>query len=318
MFSEAIAGFVLDLIFGDPKWLPHPVKLMGKAIRWLEGFLRRCVSWERLAGTLLVVLVVGGSLFVTGIMVAAANEIGPLAGFVVASIVIWTTLAVKDLATHAKKVLFPLMTGDVARARQNLSLIVGRDTDKLDENGVVRACVETVAENTVDGILSPLFFAFVGGAPLAMAFKAVSTLDSMVGHKNERHIRFGWAAARLDDLANWIPARIAGFLMPLAALFCEHGFLPAWRMMRRDGRKHDSPNAGIPEAAMAGALRIQLGGPSYYDGELVEKPLIGDGFRPYTTDRIWEAIRIMYVTSLLAVFFGFLISLAISVPLVRL
>jgi adenosylcobinamide-phosphate synthase len=264
---EVIFGFILDVLLGDPRWLPHPVKLMGKAVSLLERILRRLVPWERLAGMLLVLVIVAGSFLLTAVIVTVAYAVHPTVGLIVASVAIWTTLAVKDLAAHANRVVLPLMAGNLARARNNLALIVGRDTQNLDEDEVVRACVETVAENTVDGILSPLFFAFIGGAPLAMAFKAVSTLDSMVGHKTEQYIRFGWAAARLDDVANWIPARMCAVLMPLASLFCDHGFLASWRTMWRDRRKHESPNAGIPEAAMAGALRVQLGGVNYYDGE---------------------------------------------------
>ena len=315
MSVQVIFGFVLDMILGDPRWFPHPVKLMGKAVSWLERILRVLVPWERMAGILLVVMVVGGSFFVTGVIVTEAYNLNGLLGFVVASALIWTTLAIKDLASHAKRVLFALQGGDLTRARKNLALIVGRDTDNLDEDEVVRACVETVAENTVDGILSPLFFAFLGGAPLAMAFKAISTLDSMVGHKTERYMRFGWAAARLDDLANWVPARISGVLMPLASLLCDHHFMPAWRIMWRDHGKHDSPNAGIPEAAMAGALRVQLGGLSHYGGEPHEKPTIGDPVRQLTLDRIGEAIKIMYVTSAIVLFVGFLITLVLPLPL---
>ena len=312
---EVIFGFVLDLLLGDPRWFPHPVKLMGKAISALERILRVLVPWERLAGIVLVIVIVGGSFLLTAVIVTVAYAVHWALGFIVASVAIWTTLAVRDLATHANRVVLPLMGGDLTRARNNLALIVGRDTQNLDEDEVVRACVETVAENTVDGILSPLFFAFIGGAPLAMAFKAVSTLDSMVGHKTEQYIRFGWAAARLDDVANWVPARICAVLMPLASLFCDHGFLSSWRTMWRDRRKHGSPNAGIPEAAMAGALRVQLGGVNYYDGEPHEKPTIGDPVRQLTLDRIHEAVKIMYVTSLMALFIGFLAALFVALPL---
>ena len=315
MFYEVILGFLLDLIAGDPRWFPHPVRLMGKVISLLERVLRRIVPWERLAGIVLVILLVGASFVLTLEVVALARDFNPRLGFIVSGLLIWTTLSIKDLAAHAKKVFYPLQGGDLARARQNLAMIVGRDTQDLDESEVVRACVESVAENTVDGILSPLFFAFIGGAPLAMAFKAVSTLDSMVGHKTDRYLRFGWASARLDDVANWIPARICAVLMPLAALFCDHGFRSAWRIMWRDHTKHASPNSGIPEAAMAGALRVQLGGPNYYDGERSDKPFIGDPLRQLVPSCVTEATGIMYVTSVIALFIGSLLGLFGWLPL---
>jgi len=317
MFVEVILGFLLDLIAGDPRWFPHPVRLMGKGISFLEWILRRIVPWERLAGMVLVILIVGASFVLTNEVVGLARDFNPLLGFIVSGLLIWTTLSIKDLAAHAKKVFYPLQGGDLTRARQNLAMIVGRDTKDLDESEVVRACVESVAENTVDGIVSPLFFAFIGGAPLAMAFKAVSTLDSMVGHKTERYLRFGWASARLDDVANWIPARICAVLMPLAALFCDHGFRPAWRIVWRDHAKHESPNSGIPEAAMAGALRVRLGGSSCYDGERSEKPFIGDPLRQLIPDCIEEAIWIMYVTSGMALFIGSLLGVFGWLPLLR-
>jgi adenosylcobinamide-phosphate synthase len=308
-------AFLLDIIFGDPAWFPHPVKLMGKAISGLEPLLRRVIPWERLAGLVLVVLIVGGSYMITGMVVAAVYELNPGLGFILSAIVIWTTLALKDMAVHARWVLFQLRGGDVTKARLYLAMIVGRDTERLGESEVVRACVESVAENTVDGIVSPLFFAFIGGAPLAMAFKAVSTLDSMVGYKTDQYLRFGWAAARLDDVANWVPARICGVLMTFSALFCSLSFRDSWRILKRDHANHESPNAGVPEAALAGALKVQLGGASSYDGERVEKPTIGDPIRALSLDRIAEAIEVMYVTAFMAIFIGFVVSTMVQLPL---
>lgn len=305
---EIVLGYLLDLILGDPRWFPHPVKLMGKAITALERLLRYLIRWERLAGIILVLIVVGGTYLITALILGAAYEFSPALGIIVGAVLIWTTLAVRDLAAHARRVFIPLSAGNVARARENVAMMVGRDVEHMDEPEIVRACVEAVAENTVDGVLSPLFYAFIGGAPLAMAFKAVSTLDSMIGYKNEKYLRFGWAGARLDDLANWIPARICGLLMPIAALFCTESVRDCWRIMWRDGSKHESPNSGIPEAAMAGALRVQLGGVNYYDGERCERPYLGDPIRPLVSDRIQDAVRMMYVTSLIALFLGLVIS----------
>lgn len=192
-----------------------------------------------------------------------------------------------------------LKENDLIQARKALSQIVGRDTAYLNEEQIIRACVETVAESSVDGILSPLFYSFAGGPGAAMAYKAVSTLDSMVGHKDERYIRFGWASARLDDVANYIPARISGVLIPIASFLCGYGLRKSLRIAFRDGRKHQSPNSGIPEAAMAGALRVQLGGPSTYQGEVIKKPFIGDVQNRLTLESIGMAITIMQVASLL-------------------
>lgn len=217
----------------------------------------------------------------------------------IGTVVMYFTISIRSLADEAKKVMTFLKENDLIQARKVLSQIVGRDTAYLNEEQIVRACVETVAESSVDGILSPLFYSFVGGPGSAMAYKAVSTLDSMVGHKDEKYIWFGWASARLDDMANYIPARISAVLIPLASFFCGYGFQKSLRIAFRDGRKHQSPNSGIPEAAMAGALGIQLGGPSTYQGEVIEKPFIGDAQNQMTLTLIEKVITIMQVTSLL-------------------
>ena len=182
-----------------------------------------------------------------------------LGEIIIGAVVIYFAISVKSLADESKKVMTALKENDLIKARKALSLIVGRDTENLSEEQMVRACVETIAEGSVDGVLSPLFYAFVGGPTAAMAYKAVNTLDSMVGHKNEKYVRFGWASARLDDLANYIPARISAILIPIASFLCGYGFKDSLRIACRDGRKHESPNSGIPEAAMAGALGVQLG-----------------------------------------------------------
>src|SRR3989304_3957317 len=218
----------------------------------------------------------------------------------IANPLFWSVgVSVKSLADESKKILTALKENDLMKARKALSLIVGRDTANLSQEQIVRACVETVAEGSVDGVLSPLFYAFVGGPSAAMAYKAVNTLDSMVGYKDEKYIRFGWASARLDDLANYIPARISAVLIPIASFLCGCHFKGSLRIAFRDGRKHESPNSGIPEAAIAGALGVQIGGPRKYQGEIVEKPFIGDAQNPLTTKSIDMAIKIIYVASVL-------------------
>ncbi len=271
-----------------------------------EQFLRCLKIAERLAGVILAVFIVGGVFLISTGLINLARFIHPTLGTGLSIVLIFTTLSIKSLYQESMKVYWALQKGDILKARKDLAMIVGRDTENLDFVEIVRAGVETVAENTVDGVISPLFFAFLGGAPLALAYKAINTLDSMVGYRNEKYIRFGWASARLDDIANFIPARIAGILMPLAAFLCgERGF-EALKIVLRDGQKHPSPNSGISEAAVAGALGVQLGGLNFYQGKPSPKPTLGDSTRSLTPEDIYRANRIMLVTSGLALTLGLL------------
>jgi adenosylcobinamide-phosphate synthase len=217
---------------------------------------------------------------------------------------LYTTFAARDLARHSRRVFAALKQGKLLQARQELSKMVGRDTETLDEKEVIRSSVESVAENTVDGVISPLFYALIGGAPLAIGFKAASTLDSMVGHKIPRYLQFGWASARLDDLLNFIPARISIFLFPVASLFCNLSVTDSLRIVLRDGQKSPSPNAGIPEAAVAGALGVQLGGMSFYKGVARPKPLIGDPKRELAAADILITNRLMITCAVLFLVIG--------------
>jgi adenosylcobinamide-phosphate synthase len=291
-----LAAVILDLLIGDPRWFPHPVVYIGRLIEALEKALRRLVRNERLGGMLLLIMAVGITCLLTVALLAIAYAVSPYLGFGVAVILSWSSLAARSLHRESRLVADALGRGDLATARRCLSFIVGRDTAGLSEPEVWRATVETVAENTSDGVIAPLFYLCLGGPVLAIAYKAVNTLDSMVGYRNERYKSFGWASARVDDLANFMPARLTGMLMvAVAPLF---GFQPgnAWRIMRRDGRNHSSPNSGIPEAAVAGALGVRLGGASVYSGKRVEKPTIGDPLKPLSP-AAWEgAIRLMYGT----------------------
>ena len=238
----------------------------------------------------------------SAVLLFFASSCSPLLGFIIAVVLAYTTLAARDLARSARNVLVHLEGGDIAGARHALSMIVGRDTAGLDERGIVRAVVETVAENSSDGVLAPLFYLTLGGPALAMAFKAVNTLDSMVGYRNDAYKDFGWAAARLDDLANFIPARISAVLLCLVA-WCLPGasVRDAFRISLRDGRKHASPNSGYPEAAMAGALGLRLGGPGTYEGVVLDKPYIGDALRDFDKKTIEMSIRLMYCATTFAV-----------------
>jgi adenosylcobinamide-phosphate synthase len=301
-----VSAYILDLIFGDPRRLPHPVRGIGWLIQRFEKLLRRFAKTpgtEKIAGIMLVISVVLPVYALCLVLILSAASFSLYLGFAVSALMAYTTLAARALADSAQAVLSPLVNGDILRARKELSMIVGRDTEDLDEKEVVRAVVETVAENASDGVVAPLFYMALGGPALAMAYKAVNTLDSMVGYKNARYINFGRAAARLDDAANFIPARITAVLICFASnLFSlfNSAFQRPWRVMLRDGRNHPSPNSGYPEAAMAGALGVRLGGQSTYGGRPGPKPFIGNG--PPVRDKkdVEKSVRLMYCASLFA------------------
>jgi len=312
-----ITAIALDLLLGDPRWLPHPVVGIGKAITTMEKALRRVFSNERVGGTILLVCIVGGVLAAANIILLGAYTLHTVAGFVVSSWLSFTCLALHSLHGESKQVAERLEVGDLEGARTFLSRIVGRDTEHLDEPEIWRALVETVAENTSDGVIAPLMYLMLGGPALALAYKAVNTLDSMVGYKNDRYIRFGWASARFDDLANWVPARITGVLMTAAAaLIAGLSAKNALCIMLRDGGNHSSPNSGIPEAAAAGALGVRLGGANRYFGILVEKPTIGDPEQQLSLESYRGAIRLMYTsTALLFALWGSLtVSYRLFIP----
>ena len=288
------SAVLLDLLLGDPRWLPHPVVGIGKLIAFLEKPLRQLIHNERLGGILLLLMTVGCTVAVSFGVTAGAASLHPLAGTVAGTLLAWSCLAARSLQRESGLVAAALEQGDLPEARRYLSYIVGRDTADLDASEIWRGTVETVAENTSDGVIAPLFCLMLGGPVLAMAYKAVNTLDSMVGYKNERYLRFGWASARCDDLANWLPARLTGLLLVLAAPILGLAGRQGWRIMGRDGRNHASPNSGIPEAAVAGALGVQLGGTNIYFGKPVEKPTIGDPRRPLDGAAWRGAVRLMY------------------------
>ena len=294
---QILAAVLLDLALGDPRWLPHPVRGIGRLARWLERGSRRILGPTRIAGlaaSLGTYAAAGGAAW--GVIRLAA-EIHPVAADAASIVVIYTTIAAQDLARHAMAVFAALAAGDLVEARRRVGAIVGRDTDRLDEAGVVRAAVESVAESTVDGVTAPILFAVVGGPVGAMVYRAVNTLDSMFGHQDEQYRQFGWAAARIDDLANYVPARLTAPLVCLAAAVLRLRPGLAVRTLLRDGRKHASPNSGLPEAAMAGALGVQLGGVNYYDGQPLEKPTIGDAVVPLAARHIRQANALMFVTT---------------------
>lgn len=298
---QIIIAVVLDLAFGDPRWLPHPVRIIGRLIVALEGPARRAIPDARLAGSLTALAVILTAALATGAIIWVAGWVHPRLGDAVSILLLYTTLAARDLANHSNGVYRALARFDLAEARRLVSWLVGRDTERLTEPEVVRAAVESVAENTVDGIIAPLFFAALGGPIAAMAYKAASTLDSMIGYRNERYIDFGRTAAEIDDGANWLPARLAVPIITAAAALTGQQASAAWRIARRDGRKHMSPNAGIAEAAFAGALGIRLGGVMQRRGRPVNLPEIGDPVVTLARGQILAANRMMYAATGIAV-----------------
>jgi adenosylcobinamide-phosphate synthase len=297
------AAVVLDWLLGDPRGFPHPVVYIGRLIVFLEPRLRRFVRSDLIGGLLLLVLTVGSSVAAAWLIIAGAYALHRWAGFAVALILSWNCLAARSLHRESGLVARALASGDLSAGRRYLSYIVGRDTDELAEDDIWRGAVETVAENSSDGVVAPLLFLMLGGPVAALGYKAVNTLDSMVGYKNDRYLLFGRASARFDDLVNWLPARLTGLLMTLAAPLAGLSPAGAWKIMVRDGRNHSSPNSGIPEAAAAGALGVRLGGMNRYFGRPVEKPFIGDPARPLDR-RAWDgAVRLLYGTEVLLLFF---------------
>ncbi|MDP2958902.1 MAG: adenosylcobinamide-phosphate synthase CbiB, partial [Longimicrobiales bacterium] len=304
--SSIVAAYALDAAVGDPEDYPHPVRLMGKLVESIEGSAKRLGESAligKLAGAAITSVLVGTAYLAARVLLALPG------GRATEVLLIYTTIARKDLARSALRVARALEEGDVGRARTEVASLVGRDTGNLDECAVARATVESVAENLVDGVLSPLQWAAVGGAPAAVAFKAVSTLDSMVGHRGRGHINVGWFSARLDDIANFLAARAAVPLIAAASVLCGLDGTAAVRIGMRDRLKHESPNSAHAEAAFAGALGLGLGGPSRYEGEVRELPEIGEGTRDAGPDHIREAVMLMNIASA--------IGLAVSAGLAR-
>lgn len=310
-----VLAFLLDLAIGDPRWLPHPVRIIGRAITRAENLLRKregriSVTMERGKGILLVIIIVGAVFCAAWLAVHFLLSMDTpyflfLASCLLLIYLTATAIAARELINSASLVIESVRDKDIGSAKKSLSMIVGRDTEDLSEKGALRATMETLSENLSDGVVAPVFYLAAGGLPLALTYKAINTLDSMVGYKNDKYKNFGWAAARLDDIANYIPARITGALIVIASvlirLFTDSPIHPftAVKIMFRDGGKHTSPNAGIPEAAMAGALGVRLGGPSTYGGIVADKPYIGrDTAVDYLTASE-KTITVVKITSLL-------------------
>ena len=303
-----LGGFVLDALFGDPAWLPHPVVYMGKAISKLEKFLRprlpKTPQGELLGGAIVAFCLPVGTFLLTGLVCWGAARLHPLLGLAVQMFWCGQALAARGLVQESTNVYKELKKPDLPGARKAVSRIVGRDTAELTAEGVTKAAVETVAENASDGVIAPLLYMLIGGAPLALTYKAINTMDSMLGYKNEKYLYFGRVPAKLDDVANYTPSRLAGLLWVAAAAFTHNDAKGAWKIWRRDRRRHASPNSAQTESACAGALGVQLAGPAYYFGQYYPKLTIGDALRPIEPEDILRANRMMYVASSFALAWG--------------
>jgi adenosylcobinamide-phosphate synthase len=309
-----LLAYALDLLTGDPLWLPHPIRWIGALIALFERFFYNEKSTPfvlRLSGALLSILVVSTVFVFSSLLLYYTFKISLSLFFIISIIMAWSTLSTRSLHGAATSVKRELKRGRLACAREKLAMIVGRDTTNLTPEEIERALIETVSENTSDGIIAPLFFLALGGPPLALAYKAVNTLDSMLGYKSERYLYFGWFPARLDDLANLIPARLTASIMVVSSFILGFDWRSSLKVVIRDGRAHPSPNAGLPEAAVAGAVGMRLGGVSLYNEKPVAKPVIGSGLAGFMPNALASTIRIMHLTGLIMVGVVFFVSIFI-------
>lgn len=328
LLLEIFAAYVLDVLLGDPPWLPHPVKFLRWFVKLMEKLMRNLAEVfsakkvkalgddvirntkkknrnEKFAGVVLALFVTAFAFFFVYIVIRVAKEVHPILASIVNVYFIYTAFAAKSTAAESFKVFDALKERDIFRARKFLSTVAGKKTENLDEKEVIKGAVEITAENTSDNVVAPIFYTFIGSffelaAPFVYAFKAISTLDSMVGFKNEKYRYLGWASAKLDDILNFIPARLTGVLIVISAFISQKDYSSSYAIMRRDRRKHFSPNSGYPEAAVAGALGVRLGGSGLYFGDIVEKPIIGDPVNELDIRNITQAIVLMYITSILS------------------
>lgn len=305
-----LAALLVDLLISDPPWLPHPVRFLGRVIAFFECLIRR-LGQNRIilaAGGIIVAVTLPATTFLlTEKALAMLYRLSREVGIFCEVYLISTTIALKGLATAAQAVRRPLVEGNLSLARERVGEIVGRETAHLDVEGVTRAAVESVAENTVDAVVAPLFFAFIGGAPLALAYRAVNTLDSMIGYRHGDYRYLGWASARLDDLLNYLPARLTGALFVMAAFLRGGDWRRVYRTLRRDAHRHASPNSGIPEAAMAGYLGVELGGACRYKGVISLRPRIGEAIVRLEPEHITEAVKMLFTVAVIALLLGSLL-----------
>jgi adenosylcobinamide-phosphate synthase len=307
--TDIAAAVFIDWIIGDPYWFPHPVIYIGRLIAYLEKKARNLC---KTSGTLkaaggVIVITVSIICFLIPFILLGLLQGMPVLYHITNIFILWTTLAARCLHKEGIKIYHSLKQNDLEDARLKLSCIVGRDTKELTEGEIIRADVETIAENTSDGVIAPLIFAMVGGAPLAMLYKGINTMDSMLGYMNEKYRWIGFFPAKTDDVFNYIPARLTGFVLCLAAPLANGNISDSFKIMLRDRKNHKSPNCGYPEAAVAGALKIQIGGVNKYFGEVVYKPVIGDRLRELSSSHIADTIKLMYGTEVIIFFIGVII-----------
>ena len=306
---QLTVGFILDLLIGDPDNPVHPVRIIGKMCSSLESKFRKILKNKlKTAGFIVWIITVAITLFTTYMLVYMSNKVNIYIKIMIEGILIYFCISSKGLIVEGLKVINYLIKDDMEKARHQLSYIVGRDTKSLDKEGIIRAVIETIAENMSDGVIAPLFYAGIFGAPLAMVYKAVNTMDSMFGYKNDKYMEFGYFPAKLDDVFNYIPARLTGILIVISSFVLRYNYKNSYKIYKRDRYNHTSPNSAHPEAAMAGALDIQLGGANYYFGKLVVKPTIGDKTKDIEVEDVNRTAKVLYLSS----FIGFLLSLVIN------
>jgi adenosylcobinamide-phosphate synthase len=298
---DIIIAVIIDLVLGDPHWLPHPIVFIGKLIKTIENKIRTIAKNDKqlkFLGGIMVILVASVCFLLPAAVLYLTWAVKPVF-HVINILILWTTIAARCLRDESMKVYFALENRDIINARKYTSYIVGRDTKDLEEKQLIRAAVETVAENTSDGVIAPLFYAFIGASPLAMMYKGINTMDSMVGYINEPYTHIGFFPAKTDDVFNFIPARITGFIMCITAPFMRADIFKSLKIMIRDRKNHKSPNCAYPEAAVAAILKVQLGGNNIYFGKVIEKPTIGDKVRELEKEDIENANKIMFITEFL-------------------
>ena len=311
---EIILGFLLDLIVGDPQNPIHPIRIIGSLCKTVEKFFRSILKrYLKVAGLLTWILVVFIVFIFNYLLLKVTYRINPSVTMILGSVMIYFCISTKALKIEGLKVVKYVIKDDIEGARKQLSYIVGRDTKNLDKESILKAVVETVAENMSDGVIAPLFYAGIGGAPLAFLYKAVNTMDSMFGYKNDKYIEFGYFPAKLDDVFNYIPARLSGYFIVIVSFILGLDYKNSFKIYKRDKNNHSSPNSAHPEAAVAGALNVQLGGPNYYFGKLVEKQTIGDDREKIDINKVNNTNNILYCSAVLGCIMALIINWSINV-----
>ena len=311
---EIILGFLLDLIVGDPQNPIHPIRIIGSLCKTVEKFFRSILKrYLKVAGLLTWILVVFIVFIFNYLLLKVTYRINPSVTMILGSVMIYFCISTKALKIEGLKVVKYVIKDDIEGARKQLSYIVGRDTKNLDKESILKAVVETVAENMSDGVIAPLFYAGIGGAPLAFLYKAVNTMDSMFGYKNDKYIEFGYFPAKLDDVFNYIPARLSGYFIVVVSFILGLDYKNSFKIYKRDKNNHSSPNSAHPEAAVAGALNVQLGGPNYYFGKLVEKQTIGDDREKIDINKVNNTNNILYCRAVLGCIMALIINWSINV-----